>query len=64
MNLTQIYENVVDGYASPVKAGVREYPVEGASPEPVLNQALIPAINEIWLCYPLTRLGDYRKGIC
>jgi 5-methyltetrahydrofolate--homocysteine methyltransferase len=47
MNLNQIYENVIDGDASQVKAGVQAALEDGTNPDIVLNQALIPAMDEV-----------------
>ena len=47
MNLTEIYEYVIDGNAPQVKAGVQAALAQGLSADVILNQALIAAMNEV-----------------
>ena len=47
MDLNQIYDNVVDGNANEVKAGVQAALDEGTSPDIILNQALVPAMDKV-----------------
>lgn len=47
MELNQIYENVIDGNASEVQAGVKAALEQGVAADVILNQALISAMNEV-----------------
>lgn len=47
MELTEIYEYVIDGDARQVQAGVKEALEQGVAAEVILNQALIGAMNEV-----------------
>jgi len=47
MNLTEIYEYVIDGNAPQVQAGVQAALAQGFSADVILNQALIAAMNEV-----------------
>ena len=47
MNLTEIYEYVIDGNAPQVQAGVQAALAQGLSADVILNQALIAAMNEV-----------------
>ena len=47
MNLNEIYENVIDGNASEVKAGVQEALDQGISADVILNQSLVAAMDEV-----------------
>jgi len=47
MKLEEIYEYVIDGSAPDVEAGVQAALDEGISPEEILNQALIAAMDEV-----------------
>jgi 5-methyltetrahydrofolate--homocysteine methyltransferase len=47
MNLLQIYTHVVEGNAAEVKADVQAAVEEGVSPDLILNQALVPAMDEV-----------------
>jgi 5-methyltetrahydrofolate--homocysteine methyltransferase len=47
MKLKEIYEHVIDGSAPDVEAGVQAALDEGISPEDILNQALIAAMDEV-----------------
>lgn len=47
MNLEQIYQNVIDGQAPSVEAGVRAALQAGISANDILNQSLIAAMDEV-----------------
>ena len=47
MELTQIYDYVIDGDAPQVQAGVKEALAQGFAADVILNQALIAAMNEV-----------------
>ena len=47
MDLKDIYQNVIDGQASEVEAGVKAALASGTGAEEILNTALIAAMNEI-----------------
>jgi 5-methyltetrahydrofolate--homocysteine methyltransferase len=47
MSLEDIYQNVIDGEAPAVEAGVRAALAEGTSAEVVLHKALIAAMDEV-----------------
>jgi len=47
MELTEIYDYVIDGDASQVQTGVKEALAQGVAAEVILNQALIGAMNEV-----------------
>jgi 5-methyltetrahydrofolate--homocysteine methyltransferase len=47
MDLKEIYQNVVDGQAPDVEAGVKAAIAAGVGAEDILNNALIAAMNEI-----------------
>ena len=47
MELSEIYEFVIDGDARQVQAGVKEALEQGVAAEVILNQALIGAMNEV-----------------
>jgi len=47
MELTEIYEFVIDGDARQVQAGVKEALEQSVAAEVILNQALISAMNEV-----------------
>jgi 5-methyltetrahydrofolate--homocysteine methyltransferase len=47
MELKEIYQNVVNGQAPPVEAGVQAALDEGVPAEDILKQALIPAMEEV-----------------
>ncbi len=47
MELTEIYDFVIDGDASQVQTGVKEALAQGVAAEVILNQALIGAMNEV-----------------
>jgi 5-methyltetrahydrofolate--homocysteine methyltransferase len=47
MSLENIYQNVVEGQAPPVEAGVKAELEAGTSPETILNQALIAAMDYV-----------------
>jgi len=47
MKLEEIYQNVIDGQAPAVKAGVEAALAEGVKADAILNQALIAAMDEV-----------------
>jgi 5-methyltetrahydrofolate--homocysteine methyltransferase len=47
MDLKEIYQNVIDGQAPEVEAGVKAAITDGIGAEEILNNALIAAMNEI-----------------
>ena len=47
MDFMEIYQNVIDGQASEVEAGVKAALAAGVGAEEILNNALIAAMNEI-----------------
>lgn len=47
MELKEIYQNVVDGQASDVEAGVKAVVAAGIGAEEILNKALIAAMDEV-----------------
>jgi 5-methyltetrahydrofolate--homocysteine methyltransferase len=47
MELKQIYQHVIDGAASEVESGVQSALAEGISPNTILHEALIPAMDEV-----------------
>jgi 5-methyltetrahydrofolate--homocysteine methyltransferase len=47
MDLKEIYQNVIDGQAPEVEAGVKAALAAGVGAEEILNNALIAAMNEI-----------------
>jgi 5-methyltetrahydrofolate--homocysteine methyltransferase len=47
MDLTTIYEYVIDGNAPQVQAGVQAALTQGVAADVILNQALIAAMNEV-----------------
>jgi len=47
MDLKELYQNVVDGQAAEVEAGVKAALVEGIPAEEILNKGLIAAMNEV-----------------
>jgi 5-methyltetrahydrofolate--homocysteine methyltransferase len=47
MELTEIYEQVIEGNAPSVQAGVQSALSQGISADVILNQALIAAMNEV-----------------
>lgn len=47
MDLKAIYQNVIDGEAGPVEAGVKAALKEGIGADVILNQALIAAMAEV-----------------
>lgn len=47
MDLQDIYQNVVDGQAADVEAGVKAAIAAGVSAEEILNKALIKAMDEV-----------------
>jgi 5-methyltetrahydrofolate--homocysteine methyltransferase len=47
MNLDEIYNNVIDGQAPAVKAGVQAALAEGIAADVILKQALIAAMDEV-----------------
>ncbi len=47
MDLREIFQNVVDGQAADVEAGVKTALAEGASAEEILNKALIAAMDQV-----------------
>lgn len=47
MELTEIYENVIEGNAPGVQAGVQSALAQGVSADVILNQALIAAMSEV-----------------
>jgi 5-methyltetrahydrofolate--homocysteine methyltransferase len=47
MDLKSIYENVIDGQASEVAAGVEAALADGISAEKILNEGLIAAMDEV-----------------
>ena len=47
MDLNTIYQNVIEGQASTVEAGVHQALEQGVSADQILNQALIPAMDEV-----------------
>ncbi len=47
MTLEEIYQNVIDGQAPAVQAGVEAALAEGVKPDAILNQALIAAMDEV-----------------
>lgn len=47
MELNEIYENVIEGNAPGVQAGVKAALDQGVAAEVILNQALISAMNEV-----------------
>ena len=47
MDLQDIYQNVVDGQAADVEAGVKAAIAAGVSAEDILNKALIKAMDEV-----------------
>jgi 5-methyltetrahydrofolate--homocysteine methyltransferase len=47
MELSEIYENVIDGNAPQVQAGVQAAMAQGVPADVILNQALIAAMNEV-----------------
>lgn len=47
MNLAEIYQNVIEGNAPAVQAGVQSALDQGVAAEKILNQALIAAMNEV-----------------
>jgi 5-methyltetrahydrofolate--homocysteine methyltransferase len=47
MNLKEIYQNVIEGQAPAVVAGVQAALAEGTAADAILNQALIAAMDEV-----------------
>jgi 5-methyltetrahydrofolate--homocysteine methyltransferase len=47
MELAEIYENVIEGNAPQVQAGVQAAMAQGVAADVILNQALIAAMNEV-----------------
>ncbi len=47
MELAEIYQNVIEGNAPAVQAGVQSVLDQGVAAEVILNQALIAAMNEV-----------------
>jgi len=47
MDLHIIFQNVVDGQAAEVEAGVRSALAEGMGPEEILNKGLVAAMDEV-----------------
>jgi 5-methyltetrahydrofolate--homocysteine methyltransferase len=47
MELSEIYDFVIDGDATQVQTGVKEALAQGLAAEVILNQALIAAMNEV-----------------
>lgn len=47
MKIEEIYQNVIDGQAPAVEAGVKAALAEGVKPDVILNQALIAAMGEV-----------------
>ena len=47
MKIEDIYQNVIDGQAPAVEAGVKAALAEGVKPDVILNQALIAAMGEV-----------------
>jgi 5-methyltetrahydrofolate--homocysteine methyltransferase len=47
MELAEIYENVIEGNAPQVQAGVQAALAQGVAADVILNQALIAAMNEV-----------------
>ena len=47
MELAEIYENVIEGNAPQVQAGVQAALAQGTAADVILNQALIAAMNEV-----------------
>jgi 5-methyltetrahydrofolate--homocysteine methyltransferase len=47
MKLEEIFQNVIDGQAPAVEAGVRAALAEGVKPEEILHQGLIAAMDEV-----------------
>ena len=56
MSLEDIYQNVIDGEAPAVEAGVKAALAEGTAAEVVLHKALIPAMDEVGARF---ENGDY-----
>ena len=51
MDLKQIFDNVIDGAAPAVEAGVRQALAEGVSADVILKEALIAAMGEVGARY-------------
>jgi len=47
MNLEEIYQNVIEGQAPAVEAGVQQALAAGVAADTILNQALIKAMDEV-----------------
>jgi len=47
MKIEEVYQNVIDGQAPAVEAGVKAALAEGVKPDVILNQALIAAMGEV-----------------